>query len=94
MEIVAGRTADGVYATPPQRCSRRHPFPAFLGTWGVRKPASEATGISFSRHLPLVVFITIIPRGRAVIEQVASDLCTMFDERPHAAIEWDRYPPW
>ena len=34
------------------------------------------------------------PEGRAVIEQVAGDLCHMFDERPNAAIEWDRYPPW
>jgi ADP-ribosylglycohydrolase len=32
--------------------------------------------------------------GRTAIEQVASDLCNMFDERPNAAIEWDRYPSW
>ena len=32
--------------------------------------------------------------GRSVIEQVASDLCNMFDERTNAAVEWGRYPPW
>ncbi len=32
--------------------------------------------------------------GRSVIEQIASDLCNMFHERPSAAIEWGRYPPW
>ena len=32
--------------------------------------------------------------GRAVIEQVASDLCSMFDPRPNAEIDWGRYPPW
>lgn len=32
--------------------------------------------------------------GRSVIEQVAGDLCHMFDEGPNAAIEWNRYPPW
>ena len=31
--------------------------------------------------------------GRPVIEQVAGDLCNMFDERPNSAIEWDLHPP-
>ena len=33
-------------------------------------------------------------RVHAVIEQMAGDLCNMFDERTNAAIEWDRYPFW
>ena len=32
--------------------------------------------------------------GRPVIEQMATDLCNMFDDRPDFPVDWDRYPPW
>ena len=32
--------------------------------------------------------------GRTVIEQVARDLCDMFDDPPTAGIDWGCYPSW